>query len=31
RATRARVTALLTSATHPEPTGDWPAIPWPPV
>ncbi|MFE9170347.1 SCO1664 family protein [Streptomyces kebangsaanensis] len=30
-ATRARVNALLTSATHPEPTGDWPAIPWPPV
>ncbi|MFF3847550.1 SCO1664 family protein [Streptomyces sp. NPDC002328] len=30
-ATRARVDALLTSGTHPEPTGDWPAIPWPPV
>ncbi|MEW2623124.1 SCO1664 family protein [Streptomyces sp. NPDC048106] len=30
-ATRARVAALLASGTHPEPGGDWPAIPWPPV
>ncbi|CAL9318452.1 SCO1664 family protein [Streptomyces sp. SudanB182_2057] len=30
-ATRARVDALLTSGRHPEPGGDWPAIPWPPV
>ncbi|MGW0333614.1 SCO1664 family protein [Streptomyces sp. NPDC003011] len=30
-ATRARVDALLTSGTHPEPGGEWPAIPWPPV
>lgn len=30
-ATRARVDALLESGTHPEPTGEWPAIPWPPV
>ena len=30
-ATRARVDALLTSGTHPEPGTDWPAIPWPPV
>ncbi|MFI8168395.1 SCO1664 family protein [Streptomyces sp. NPDC085931] len=30
-ATRARVGALLTSRTHPEPSGEWPAIPWPPV
>ncbi|MFJ4514825.1 SCO1664 family protein [Streptomyces sp. NPDC088816] len=30
-ATRARVTTLLASGTHPEPAGDWPAIPWPPV
>ncbi|MGW3149823.1 SCO1664 family protein [Streptomyces sp. NPDC001177] len=30
-ATRARVGALLTSGTHPEPSGEWPAIPWPPV
>ncbi|MFI1130546.1 SCO1664 family protein [Streptomyces althioticus] len=30
-ATRARVDALLTSGTHPEPGTGWPAIPWPPV
>jgi uncharacterized repeat protein (TIGR03843 family) len=30
-ATRARVTVLLESGKHPEPTGEWPAIPWPPV
>ncbi|MFJ7902558.1 SCO1664 family protein [Streptomyces sp. NPDC096198] len=30
-ATRARVEALLISGRHPEPTGEWPAIPWPPV
>ncbi|MFD4972557.1 SCO1664 family protein [Streptomyces sp. NPDC058424] len=30
-ATRARVAMLLTSGTHPEPSGEWPAIPWPPV
>lgn len=30
-ATRARVDALLTSGMHPEPDGEWPAIPWPPV
>ncbi|MFE6332988.1 SCO1664 family protein [Streptomyces sp. NPDC057798] len=30
-ATRARVEALLASGTHPEPSGEWPAIPWPPV
>ncbi|MEV0221405.1 SCO1664 family protein [Streptomyces sp. NPDC050704] len=30
-ATRARVAVLLTSGRHPEPSGDWPAIPWPPV
>ena len=30
-ATRARVDALLASGVHPEPTGEWPAIPWPPV
>ncbi|MFB7333268.1 SCO1664 family protein [Streptomyces adustus] len=30
-ATRARVDALLRSGTHPEPSGEWPAIPWPPV
>ncbi|MCF1595531.1 SCO1664 family protein [Streptomyces muensis] len=30
-ATRARVAALVTSGKHPEPSGEWPAIPWPPV
>ncbi|ANH90754.1 phosphatidylinositol kinase [Streptomyces sp. SAT1] len=30
-AARARVDALLASGVHPEPTGEWPAIPWPPV
>ncbi|MEW2305934.1 SCO1664 family protein [Streptomyces sp. NPDC006655] len=30
-ATRARVDALLSAGTHPEPSGEWPAIPWPPV
>ncbi|MFC9288032.1 SCO1664 family protein [Streptomyces sp. NPDC057052] len=30
-ATRARVGALLESGRHPEPGGDWPSIPWPPV
>lgn len=30
-ALRARVGALLRSGTHPEPSGEWPAIPWPPV
>jgi uncharacterized repeat protein (TIGR03843 family) len=30
-ATRARVAGLLASGRHPEPSGEWPAIPWPPV
>ncbi len=30
-ATRARVDALLAASRHPEPSGEWPAIPWPPV
>ncbi|MFD8675813.1 SCO1664 family protein [Streptomyces seoulensis] len=30
-ATRARVADLLATGRHPEPTGEWPAIPWPPV
>ncbi|MFG3033129.1 SCO1664 family protein [Streptomyces sp. NPDC048253] len=30
-ATRARADALLAAGKHPEPSGDWPAIPWPPV
>ncbi|AOR35279.1 phosphatidylinositol kinase [Streptomyces fodineus] len=30
-ATHARVDGLLTAGVHPEPNGEWPAIPWPPV
>ncbi|MCW2614604.1 MAG: hypothetical protein JWN08_1598 [Frankiales bacterium] len=30
RATVARVDRLLTSRRHPQPSADWPAIPWPP-
>ncbi|MEU9733251.1 SCO1664 family protein [Streptomyces sp. NPDC048002] len=30
-ATRARIAAMLATGTHPEPGGEWPAIPWPPV
>ncbi|MFI6349362.1 SCO1664 family protein [Streptomyces sp. NPDC050560] len=30
-ATRARAAALLDTGVHPEPSGEWPAIPWPPV
>ncbi|WP_107085286.1 SCO1664 family protein [Streptomyces maremycinicus] len=30
-ATRARAEALLAAGKHPEPSGEWPAIPWPPV
>ncbi|MBT2510425.1 SCO1664 family protein [Streptomyces sp. ISL-98] len=30
-ALRARVTTLRTTGRHPEPSGDWPSIPWPPV
>ncbi|GAA5612311.1 hypothetical protein Spla01_03472 [Streptomyces platensis] len=30
-ALRARVAGLLHSGRHPEPSGEWPAIPWPPV
>ncbi|MFE3639060.1 SCO1664 family protein [Streptomyces cellostaticus] len=30
-ATRARVDGLLATGLHPEPGGEWPAIPWPPV
>ncbi|MEU2243454.1 SCO1664 family protein [Streptomyces sp. NPDC018338] len=30
-AVRARVAALRASGRHPEPSGLWPAIPWPPV
>ncbi|WP_425338288.1 SCO1664 family protein [Streptomyces flavochromogenes] len=30
-AVRARVEVLRTTGRHPEPSGQWPAIPWPPV
>uniref|UniRef100_A0AAU3H3V4 SCO1664 family protein n=1 Tax=Streptomyces sp. NBC_01401 TaxID=2903854 RepID=A0AAU3H3V4_9ACTN len=30
-ALRGRVESLRTSGHHPQPSGDWPAIPWPPV
>ncbi|MFE6777715.1 SCO1664 family protein [Streptomyces sp. NPDC057702] len=30
-ALRARIADLLRSERHPEPSGQWPAIPWPPV
>ncbi|MGW3241304.1 SCO1664 family protein [Streptomyces sp. NPDC001070] len=30
-ALRARVAALLRTGRHPEPSGEWPAIPWPPI
>ncbi|GAA3049290.1 hypothetical protein GCM10020229_70900 [Kitasatospora albolonga] len=30
-ATRARVTVLVRGGRHPEPSPDWPSIPWPPV
>jgi uncharacterized repeat protein (TIGR03843 family) len=29
--TRARVDRLLRSGRHPEPAGDWPPVPWPPI
>jgi len=29
--TRRRVATLLRTGTHPEPSGDWPALPWPPI
>lgn len=30
-AVRARVAHLVRTGTHPKPSGQWPAIPWPPV
>ena len=29
-ATRRRIERLLSTKRHPQPTGDWPAMPWPP-
>jgi hypothetical protein len=31
RQTRLRIDRLLATRRHPEPTGDWPAVPWPPI
>ena len=28
---RSRVDALLSTGRHPEPSGDWPPVPWPPI
>ena len=30
RTTQQRVTELLRTRRHPEPSGEWPALPWPP-
>jgi uncharacterized repeat protein (TIGR03843 family) len=31
QAVRDRIAGLLASGRHPEPSGEWPAIPWPPI
>jgi uncharacterized repeat protein (TIGR03843 family) len=31
RRTQRRVAALLATGRHPEPRGDWPPVPWPPI
>jgi uncharacterized repeat protein (TIGR03843 family) len=31
RQTKSRVDRLLAGGRHPEPSGDWPAVPWPPI
>ncbi len=31
RQTRLRVERLISTGRHPEPHGDWPAVPWPPI
>ena len=31
RQTRLRVDRLLSTGRHPEPGGDWPPVPWPPI
>jgi uncharacterized repeat protein (TIGR03843 family) len=31
RRTRSRVDRLLAAGRHPEPSGDWPPVPWPPI
>ena len=30
RCTQQRVADLLRTGRHPEPSGEWPALPWPP-
>ena len=30
RRTQQRVAELLRTGRHPQPSGDWPALPWPP-
>ena len=30
RRTQQRVATLLRTGLHPEPSGEWPALPWPP-
>jgi uncharacterized repeat protein (TIGR03843 family) len=29
--TRARLDTLIAAGRHPEPNGDWPPVPWPPI
>ena len=31
RQTRFRIETLLSTGRHPEPSGDWPPVPWPPI
>jgi uncharacterized repeat protein (TIGR03843 family) len=31
RQTRLRIERLLSTGRHPEPSGEWPAMPWPPI
>jgi uncharacterized repeat protein (TIGR03843 family) len=31
RQTRLRIDRLLATRRHPEPSGDWPPVPWPPI
>ncbi|MEO9138817.1 MAG: SCO1664 family protein [Jatrophihabitans sp.] len=31
RQTKARVRRLMSTGRHPEPSGDWPPVPWPPI
>ena len=31
RALRRRIDSLLAAGVHPQPSGNWPAVPWPPI